>query len=45
MVGSVFSMDIYKSVKISIATLMRNPEIVKFFPDHLRVEKRRKHAV
>ena len=45
MIGSVFSMDIYKSVKISIATLMRNPEIVKFFPDHLRVGKRRKHAV
>ena len=36
MVDSEYSMDINKSIKISIGTVMRNPEILKFIPDHLK---------
>ena len=32
-------MDIYKSVKISIGTLKRNLEILKFVPDHLKTKR------
>ena len=32
-------MDIYKSVKISIGTIMKNPEISKFYPDHFKTKK------
>ena len=32
-------MDIYKSVKISIGTIMKNPEILKFDPDHFKTKK------
>ena len=32
MVDSEYSMDIYKSVKISIGTEMKNPEKLKFIP-------------
>ena len=39
MVDSGYSMDIYKSVKTSIGTLMRNPEIFKLVPDHLNKTK------
>ena len=35
----VDSMDIYKSSNISIRTVMRNPEIMKFVPDHLKQKK------
>ena len=38
-------MDIYKSVKISIGTVMKNPEKLKFVLDHLKTEKTCKHAV
>ena len=38
MVDSGYSMDIYKSVKISIGTVMRNPEMFKFVPDHLKTK-------
>ena len=45
MVDSEHSMDIYKSVKISIGTEMRNSELWKFVPDYLKIKKMRKHAV
>ena len=38
-------MDIYKSVKISIGTVMANPEMLLFVPDHLKTKKVCKHAV
>ena len=41
----VDSMDIYKSLNINIGTLMKNPEMLKFIPDHLKTEKMCKHAV
>ena len=45
MVDSEFSMGIYKSVKISIGTVMRNPETLKIVYDHLKTIKMCKHAV
>ena len=41
----VDSMDIYKSLIINIGTIMKNPEILKFVPDHLKTKKMCKHAV
>ena len=41
----VDSMDIYKSLNINIGTIMKNPEILKFVPDHLKTKKMCKHAV
>ena len=38
-------MDIYKSVKISIGTVMKNPEMLKFVPDHLETKKICKYTV
>ena len=38
MVDSEYSMDIYKSVKISIGTAMRNPDMLKFISDHLKTK-------
>ena len=29
-------MDIYETVKINIGTVMKNPEMLKFIPDHLK---------
>ena len=31
-------MDIYKSLNISIATVIKNPEMLKFVPGHLKIE-------
>ena len=45
LVESEYSMDIYKSVKISIQTVKRNPEMLQFVPDHLDTKKICKHAV
>ena len=45
MVDSEYSMDIYKSVKIGIGTVMKNPEMLRFVPDHLKIKKMCKHAV
>ena len=39
------SMDIYKSLNINIGTVMKNPEILKYVPDHLKTKKLRKHAI
>ena len=38
-------MDIYKYVNISIGTVMENPEMLKFVPDHLKTKNMSKHAV
>ena len=37
--------DIYKSVNINIGTVMKNPEMLKLVPDHLKFKKMCKHAV
>ena len=29
-------MDIYETVKINIGTVMKNPEMLQFIPDHLK---------
>ena len=39
MVDSEYSMDTYKSVKISIGILMRNPEMLRPVPDYLKTNK------
>ena len=39
------SMDIYKSLNINIGTAVKNPEILKFLPDHLKTKKMCKDAV
>ena len=41
----VDSMDICKSLNISIGTVIKNPEMMKFVPYHLKTKKMRKHAV
>ena len=35
----VDSMAIYKSLNINIGTVMKNPEMLKFVPDHLKTKK------
>ena len=45
MVDNEYNMDIYKSVKISIGVVMRNPNMLKFVPDHLKTKKMCKHEV
>ena len=32
-------MDIYKSLNINISTVMKNPNMLKFVPDHLKTKK------
>ena len=39
MVYSECNMDINKSIKISIGTVMRNPKMLKFLSDHLKNKK------
>ena len=41
----VDSMETYKSLNINIGTVMKNPEMIKFVPDHLKTKKISKHAV
>ena len=41
----VDSVDIYKSLNINIGTVMKNLELIKFVPDHLKTKKLCKHAV
>ena len=38
-------MDIYKSLNISIETVMKNPEMLTFFPDHHKTKTLCKYAV
>ena len=37
--------DVYKSINISIGTVIKNPEMLKFVPGHLKTKKMCKHAV
>ena len=37
--------DVYKSLNISIGTVIKNPEMLKLVPDHLKTIKMCKHAV
>ena len=39
MVDSKFNMDIYEYVKISIGTVMGNPEMLNLVPHHLKTKK------
>ena len=32
-------MDVYKSLNINIGAVMKNPEMIKFVPDHLKTKK------
>ena len=38
-------MDVYKSVDINIGTVMKNAEMLKFVPEHLKSKKICKYAV
>ena len=38
-------MDVFKSLDISIGTVMKNPEMIKLGPDHLKTKKMCKHAI
>ena len=37
MVDSEYSSNLYTSLNISIATVMGNSKMLKFFPDHLKI--------
>ena len=41
----VDGMDVYKSLKFNIGTVMKNPEMLKFVLDHLKTKKMCNHAV
>ena len=45
MVDSKNSPDNYKTLKISIGTLIKYPEMIKFVPDYLKTKKVCKRAV
>ena len=36
MVDSEYSTNLYKPLNINIGTVMRNPEMLKFVPDHFK---------
>ena len=42
---SQYSVDIYKFAKLEIETTMKNPEMLKFVPDHFKTRKMCKHPV
>ena len=41
----VDGMDVYKSLKFNIGTVMKNSEMLKFVLDHLKTKKMCNHAV
>ena len=41
----VDSMSLYKSLNINIGKVIKNPEMLKFIPGHLKTKKMCKHAV
>ena len=45
MVDSEYSMNTHKSVKISIGTVIKNPEMLEYVPDDLKTKKISKHEV
>ena len=45
MVDSEYITNIDKSLNISIRTVIRNPELLKFVPDHLKTKKMCKNSL
>ena len=45
MVDSEYSIDNYKSLKISNGAITRNSETIRFVPNHLKTKKVCKHAL
>ena len=45
MVNNEYSTNIYKSLNISIGTMMKNPEMLKFVPDYFKTKKMGKRAL
>ena len=45
MVDSEYCPDNYKSLKISIAAIIKNLEVLRFVSDHLKAKKMCKNAV
>ena len=45
MVDSEYSTCDYKSSKISNEAIMKNPEMLRLIPDHLKTKKMRKHEI
>ena len=45
MIDSEYSIGTYKTVKINIGTVMRNPKMLKLVPDHPKTKKLYKHTV
>ena len=45
MVESEYSTDDYKSPKISIGAIIKNPKMLKFVTDHFKTKKICKHAL
>ena len=45
MIDSEYIVNIYKSVKVSIGTVVKNPEMLKFVLDYLKTKKMCKLAV
>ena len=43
--ASECSMDVFKSVKISIGTVMKNPEMLKYVPNHIKTKRLCENAV
>ena len=45
MVDSEYSPGNYKPLKISVGAIIRNAEMLRLVPDHLKTKKMCKHAV
>ena len=45
MVDSEYSTDEYKSSKISIGAIMKNPKMLILIPNHLKTKKMCEHAI
>ena len=45
MFDSEYNTDSFKSLKISNGAIIKNPEMLRFVPDHLNTKKMRKHTV
>ena len=43
MIDSEYSIGTYKTVKINIGTVMRNPKMLNLVPDHPKTKKVYKH--
>ena len=43
MVDSEYSTNNYKSLKIITGAITKNPEMLRFIPDHLKTKKMCKH--